>query len=365
MAWLKTVFLILVLTICGACRQNNPANTRKDQLETDIRNLMLDFTEEVDIPGMGFGYYSDTVGTVMVAVGKSDMEHDVPLTVNTHYPIQSTSKMFISILTLQLIEENRLSLESTIDTWTVDVPNSKQIAIRNLLNHTSGLSGYFENNEFMDAYYSDTVRKYSRNDLIRAGLELPYSAEDFGKFKYSNTNYLLLANIIESITGQSIGQVLEQRIFNPAGMDETYYKPDLPADTTSILTCYRNGEAVDLERANFASNAAGGIISTLGDMFNFAHWVMENGYENRMTSDLIFNFAVEDITFSAGLGIEVIDSLYSTELMGHSGGNPGLISEFYFSVETGEIFIFFINEGNPRVNYPLRGKLDSILQSYR
>jgi len=359
------VFFVVVLTICGACSQNNPADAGKDQLETDIRNLMLDFTEEVDIPGMGFGYYSDTVGTVMVAVGKSDMQHDVPLTVNTHYPIQSTTKMFISILTLQLIDENRLSLQSTVDAWTVDVPNSKQISIRNLLNHTSGLSGYFENNEFMDAYYSGTGRKYNRNDLIRAGLELPYNTEDFGKYKYSNTNYLLLANIIESITGQPIGQVLEQRIFNPAGMDETYYKPDLAVDTTSILTCYRNGEAVDLERANFASNAAGGIISTLSDMFKFAHWIMENGYQDRMTSDLIFNFDVEDITFSAGLGIEVIDSLYSTEVMGHSGGNPGLISEFYFSVETGEIFIFFINEGNPRVNYPLRGRLDSILHHYR
>lgn len=363
---IQTITLFILCTVlCGSCSQNNSSDNRKIRLEVEIRDLMLEFIEKINIPGMGFGYYSDTMGTVMIAVGKSDIKNNTPLKISTHYPIQSTSKMFISILTLQLVEEGKLTLESTVDKWMDCVPNSNLITIKELLKHTSGLVDYQANTEFMDEYRSYYPEKeFSRDDFIRAGLEVSQDGEP-GVRNYSNTNYLILANIIEAITQHSIGQELDQRIFSPAKMYDTYYKPEITNDTNKIVGCYKNGVLLDLDRINFSSNAAGGIVSTINDMLKFAHWVMVHNYQIQMSSELNEVVVTDNYSYKYGLGIQVDDKYYSTILMGHPGGNPGLIHEFYFSTETGEIILYFFNEGNPREYFPFREKLDTILQKYR
>jgi D-alanyl-D-alanine carboxypeptidase len=326
---------------------------------------MLEFIEETNVPGMGFGIYSDSLGTVMSVVGKADIENNIPVEISTLYPIQSTTKFFLAIVTLQLIEEKKFTLESTIDQWFDGLPNSDNVTIRHLLQHTSGYNNYQDNSEFNDEYFSNTSKEYSREDFINAGLAIPYNLEDFGSHKYSNTNSLILAEIIETITNQTIGQEFQLRIFEPAKMKDTYYMPEKSDDTEPIIKCYRDGLPIDLGRINFKSNAAGGIISTLGDMMRFAHWVLDNNYHNSMSSELIDNFEVDGYQFKYGLGLEVITNMFGTTTMGHSGGNPGFIHEFYFSTETNEIIIFFLNKWPEESDYNFREKLTEILQRYR
>ncbi len=314
---------------------------------------------------MGLAFHSDTVGTVMLVVGKADLEKDLPLELTTLYPIQSTTKFFLAILTFQLIEEGKLTLETTIDRWFADIPNSGIVTIRHLLQHTSGYENYQGNTEFNDAYYSDTEKEYTRDDFIEAGLAMLYKPEKFGSHEYSNTNSLILASIIEDITKQKIGQEFRQRIFDPAKMNNTYYKPEVTNDTKQIIKCYQNGHPIDLDRTNFKSNAAGGIISNLEDMMKFAHWVLDNKYHQSMSSELVDNFIVDGHEFKYGLGLELITNMYGTTLLGHSGGNPGFIHEFNFSPETGEIIIYFFNKWPDESDYHFRDKLGAILQRYR
>jgi D-alanyl-D-alanine carboxypeptidase len=346
-----------------ACNRSDKDEINKS-FETDIRGFMEEFISEINAPGMGFAFYSDTVGTVIQVTGISDKENNLPLEVETLYPIQSTTKMFLAIVALQLIDEGRLSLESSIDQWIDSVPNSNNITIKHLLQHTSGFNHHQSNTAFNEEYYSSSSKQYSRNDFINAGLAVPYKSEKFGKHNYSNVNYLILANIIESITHQTIGHEYEQRIFIPAQMRDTYYKPEVIKDTNKIIKCYKDGNQLKLEKMNLMSNAAGGIISTLEDMMSFAHWILDNNYPNLMSSELVNNMIVGDMLLEYGFGLEVISNMYGTIMLGHAGGNPGFIHEFYFSMETGEIIIFYFNEGNPR-EYPFRAKLDSILREYR
>jgi D-alanyl-D-alanine carboxypeptidase len=326
---------------------------------------MLEFIETTNVPGMGFAFYSDTIGTVMSVAGKADIERNIPLEINTHYPIQSTTKMFLSIITLQLVEEKKLTLESPIGQWLDGLPNSENVTIRHLLQHTSGYNNYQANTEFNHEYFTDTGKKYSRDDFIEAGFAIPYNGEDFGTHKYSNTNFLILADIIEIIAKQTIGYEFRQRIFEPVKMSNTYYKPEIPNDTTHIVRCYQNGEPLDLEKVNFKSNAAGGIISTLGDMMKFAHWILDNNYQNPMSSELIEDYTLDGHEFKYGLGLEVITNMYGTTILGHQGGNPGFIHEFYFSTETNEIIIFFFNKWPDDSDFQFRKRLNDILQRYR
>lgn len=339
--------LILTILICSAgcsCQQKN-------DVEAKINRIMHTFIEESIAPGMGLGYYSDKTGTIMFAIGESDKEKNIPLKTSTHYPIQSTTKMFMSILTLQLIEEGKVKLESTIDEWVDYVPNNSEITIRHLLTHTSGLKNYMRNSDFMDEYFSETKKEYTRNDLICAGLEVSHDGK-IGNKEYSNTNLLILADIIETISHQSISQALEHDIFRPADMNHTYFKPGIITDTTSIVNCYRFGESIDLDKWNFLANTGGGIVSTIEDMLKFAQWLIDNNYHLMMSqeSELIDLYESSETTSRYGLGIEVDDKPSGVRIMGHSGGNPGLIHEFRFLPESGQILVYYVNEG--RVGSP-------------
>lgn len=358
------VFLLLSVSYMS-CSQKNARTEISSLFESDMQEFMLGFLDATNVPSMGLAFHSDTVGTVMTVVGKADLEKDLPLELTTLYPIQSTTKFFLAIVTFQLIEEGKLTLESTIDRWFAVIPNSGTVTIRHLLQHTSGYSNYQDNTEFNDIYYSDTVKEYNRDDFIDAGLAIPNNPKDFGSHKYSNTNSLILANIIEDITKQTIGHEFRQRIFEPVKMINTYYKPEVPKDTKQIIKCYQNGLPIDLDRINFKSNAAGGIISNLEDMMKFARWVLDNEYYQSMSSELVDNFIVDGHEFKYGLGLEVTTNMFGTTLLGHSGGNPGFIHEFYLSPEKGEIIIFFFNKWPDESDYHFRDKLGAILQRYR
>lgn len=365
MTFFRLSILFLLSGLFWSCTYTHSIDRARKSFEADLHSFMNEFIETTNVPGMGFAFCSDSLGTVTLAVGEADCENHIPLRISTPYPIQSTTKMFLSIVTLQLIEEGKLALEAPIDHWLDSVPNGEHITIRHLLQHTGGLNMYQENCEFLDEYYSNTGSKYDRNDFIQAGLAIPYNPDNYGIHKYSNTNFLILANIIETITEHSIGEEYRQRILMPAKMNNTYYKPEISNDTITIIKCYRNGQPIDLEKVNFASNAAGGNISTLGDMMKFAHWVLDNKYHIPMSSTLIDNFTDEDKTFKYGLGLEVITNMYGTTLLGHSGGNPGFIHEFYFSTQTNEIIIFFFNQWPNEAEFQFREKLETILQRYR
>lgn len=362
---IKYALLFLISVSCWSCGGKNTQKEADSTFESEIEEFMLDFIEETNVPGMGLAFYSDSLGTVMSVVGKADVENNIPLELNTLYPIQSTTKFFLAILTLQLVDEGTLALESTIDQWFDGLPNGEKITIRHLLQHTSGIKNYQHNTEFNDKYWSDTIKEYTRDDFIEAGLAMPYNPEDFGSHNYSNTNSLILAEIIELITEQTIGQAFRQRIFEPVKMSNTYYKPETPNDANQIIKCYRDGSPIDLKKINFQSNAAGGIISNLGDMMKFALWVLDKSYPIAMSSELIENFEVDGHEFKYGLGLETISNMYGTTMMGHSGGNPGFIHEFNFSTETNEIVIFFFNKWPDESDFQFKEKLGDLLQRFR
>lgn len=362
---LRFTLFLQISVLCWSCSNMNTGKEVRSNFISDIENFMFEFIEETNVPGMGFAFYSDSLGSVISVVGKADIENNIPIEITTLYPIQSTTKFFLAIVTLQLIKEEELTLESTIDQWFEGLPNSENVTIRHLLQHTSGYNNYQENTEFNEAYYSDSAKKYTRNDFIDAGFTMPYNPDDLGSYKYSNTNSLILAEIIETITNKTIGQEFHQRIFEPVKMRDTYYKPETSNDRKQIIKCYRDGLPIDLERTNYKSNAAGGIISTLDDMMRFARWVLDNNYPSSMSSELIDKFEVDEHEFKYGLGMEVITNMYGTTLMGHAGGNPGFIHEFYFSTETNEIIILFFNKWPDESSFQFRRKLKRVLELYR
>lgn len=151
--------------------------------------------------------------------GVSNFATKEPITANTAFHIASISKTFTSAAVLRLWEQNKLSLEDSVQKFFPSFPYHN-ITIKLLLTHRSGLPKY---EYFMDTAWHEN-RKASNNDLLQfmiAKQPLLY-AQPNRTYLYCNTNYALLALIMEKITGQDFPQYIKDSLFVPLGMNNTY-----------------------------------------------------------------------------------------------------------------------------------------------
>ncbi len=139
---------------------------------------------------------------------------------------------------LQLAQEAKVSLDDPISKYRADVPNGDTITIAELLDMRSGLAGYTENPVFGRAVDEDPERIWSPEELLALAFSAPALSAPGTTWQYSNTNYVLLGLVMEDVTGQTVPELFQERIFDPLGLDSTV----MPAlDDASIPAAYAHG----------------------------------------------------------------------------------------------------------------------------
>lgn len=152
--------------------------------------------------------------------GKIDLRKKDTITASTSLHIASTSKTFTAIAILRLVQEEKISLDDSISKFFPSLPYPG-ITVKMLLNHRSGLPNYIH---FMDKTSWDK-KKYATNEDVLSILikDKPFASFNPNKkFSYCNTNYLLLALIIEKISGKLYPEYMRQKFFEPLQMKNTY-----------------------------------------------------------------------------------------------------------------------------------------------
>ncbi len=230
------------------------------------------------------------------AFGGRARGRDDPVRVHDFFRVGSTTKTMVGTVALQLVREGRLALDDPVSRYRAGVPNGNSITIAELLNMRSGLFSYNEDPSFAAAMDDDPGRVWQQDALLRIGFgSAPYFAPGTD-FRYSNTNTILLAAVLEQITGQDIRTLLTDRIFVPLGMSKTSYPEpgdaSLPApsprgylygtNTSALVSAVlpddqiaaaRTGALLPTDVTNLDPSwigAAGGVISTAQDL---AHYV--------------------------------------------------------------------------------------------
>lgn len=231
-----------------------------------------------DRKGVWFG----SAGVADTTTGRKRHQHE-------RFRIGSTTKAFTATVVLQLAAERKLSLDDTVDKWLPGLVqgngyDGSKITIRMLLNHSSGIFNYGNDEEFFakgvgQAWYEHRYDSYTPEELVKIGLANangPYF--DPGKgFGYSNTNYYLAAMIIEKATGKTYAQELNQRIIRPLGLTGTYLpggeakiRGTHPRHYSTLFSQDTNPKIHDVTEMNQSfAWAAGGIVSTTGDLQRF------------------------------------------------------------------------------------------------
>ena len=146
--------------------------------------------------------------------GFSNVELQVPVKPETLFQSGSVGKQFTATAIMMLVEEGKISLDDPITKYFPDAPaNWKPVTVRNLLSHTGGFTDYPKDFDFR--------KDYTEDDLLKIVAGIPLAFPPGTKWSYSNLGYLTLGILIHRVTGKFYGDVLEERIFHPLGMQST------------------------------------------------------------------------------------------------------------------------------------------------
>jgi N-acyl-D-aspartate/D-glutamate deacylase/CubicO group peptidase (beta-lactamase class C family) len=144
--------------------------------------------------------------------GLANIEHSVPVTDETIFQSGSLGKQFTATAIMLLVEEGKLTLADSLSMFYPDGPPAwRQITVRHLLTHTSGIPDYTDGKV-------DLRRDYTEDELARLAYDMPLDFAPGEQWKYSNTGYVLLGAIVRKASGQFYGDLLRDRVFTPLGM---------------------------------------------------------------------------------------------------------------------------------------------------
>lgn len=242
--------------------------------------------KDISKPINSFATENDFNGTILVkrknriiysgSFGLADRENNIPITAETKFPIASITKIFTSVIVLQLVEEGKLDLNKTISSYipAYTGPARDQVTIHQLLTHTSGLQRSEEVlsvENRIPAIYQDDV---STDELLGKYCCGKLVAEPGTTFNYSNGEYIILGKIIEAVSNENYDDVLMKRILEPLGLKNS----GLLTQTHSVENLAQ-GYKWDQESRQFKKDPArlirnyftgGGMYSTAGDLAKFA-----------------------------------------------------------------------------------------------
>ncbi|NNM47928.1 serine hydrolase domain-containing protein [Knoellia koreensis] len=250
----------------------------------------------VDDGAVGMTVRVDTASaTTAAAAGRRDITRKAPAKTNSPFRVASNTKMMVATTAMQLVEDGTWSLDTTVDdVWPGLIgARGSQVTVRNLLQHSSGLpdgvSPLIVANAGGDVTINGAAKAlaadYEPEQVLQAALAKPWLFEPGTQAVYSNTGYIVLGMLLEKQTGKPLAQLLEQRIFTPAGMQHTRYATTPKLTGNSLMDVLKSdGAAISLNRFDpelFA--AAGAVVSTTEDLSDFTRALMTGRLVSKQT----------------------------------------------------------------------------------
>lgn len=186
-------------------------------------------------PGITAACILDDHTLITASAGLARKEPATPMPPDARMLAGSTGKTFCAAVTLRLVEEGRANLDDPISKWLGDLqwfdrlPNGRAITLRMLMNHTSGVPEHVQLAEFSRAIAADPQRAWKPDELVAFILDKPAACDPGKGWSYADTNYILIAMIIEKITGTRFYDEANDRFIKPLHLDATS-----PSDTPTL-----------------------------------------------------------------------------------------------------------------------------------
>ena len=259
---------------------------------------MSDLSKKIDLlfddrsqkPGCAVGLVENGEYIHSKGYGLANLEHEIPIGMDTIFRIGSVSKQFTTMAIAILEEKDELSFEDEMKVHIPDlVDYGEKVTINHMIHHYSGLGDY----EYMDypGRFKNAVGEEFRwgnedyltnkefHELIKT---LPLIRKPEKKFHYSNTGYVLLALVAENASGMSLREFAEKEIFKPLGMNNSFFNDDVNLPFKNRADAYTpiddESDKYKINVTNLSWVGDGGVYTSLND---FIKWD-KNFYENKL-----------------------------------------------------------------------------------
>lgn len=277
-ALLLGLALPVALTACTAVQQGRPgdAETRASEppraaelpSEAAVESAVADALQGTGVPGAAVLVTNEAGDERLVVQGES--REGARAEAEDVFAYRSVTKSFVGTVVLQLVEEGRVSLDAPVSDYVSGVPDGDSITIGQLGTMRSGLPNYSAAPGFGELLVEDPAREPDVSELLAVAFAAPQVFPPGTAYEYSNTNTLLLGEVIEAVTGDPWMTAVQQRIVVPLGLESVSYGFPM-SDTDAAGHRLERGAAVE-ELPVVAPGwfgAAGGLV---GDVRDLAVW---------------------------------------------------------------------------------------------
>ena len=298
-----------------------------ETLEAKVDQLFAEWNRS-DSPGAALAVTRDGEVIYQQGYGMANLEYDIPITTTSIFDIASVSKQFAAFAIATLSHEGKFLLDDDIRTYLPDMPDfGNIITIRHLLHHTSGLRDWVQSLVIAGVGMEDVIS--FRHILKMARHQNTLNFEPGSEFLYSNTGYNLLAEIVETVTGDSFREWTDTHIFKPLGMTNSHFHDDHQMILKNRAYSYQAVENGEFKHAvnNTTALGSSSLYSTVEDL---AKWILNfdnTGIGEQTVIEQMHQRGVlnngEQIKYALGLNIDTYRDL---QTVGHSGSWRGFRS---------------------------------------
>ncbi|MEM6805988.1 MAG: serine hydrolase domain-containing protein, partial [Bacteroidota bacterium] len=227
-------------------------------------------------PGAAIGIIQNGELIFSEGYGMANLDYGIPINSDAKFYLASIAKQFTATSVALLAIEGKINLDDNIRDYFPEIPDyGHKITIRNLIHHTSGLRDYLSIMYLSGSSFEDYFNNEDGLKIIARQKALNFVPNQ--EYLYSNSNYILLAELVKRVSGMSIRAYADQHIFKPLGMKNTYFNDNHKQISGNRVVSYNKNEEGNYERyvQNFDGHGDGGMISTINDLYlwdqNFYH----------------------------------------------------------------------------------------------
>jgi len=292
------------------------------------------------------------------ATGYSNPISGIKANLNDYYQLASVSKQFTAISILQLVDSNLIHLDDPIKVYLPELPYQK-VTIRHLLNHTSGMQNYMW---VLENYWPPS--KLPKNEdviSLLARFKLPLNYYPGRTFEYTNTNYVLLASIVERVSGKPFNTYLKERVFKPIGMTSFTFIDD---EHAKALAGYDLSGKKYKKIGTYVNDGALGDKGVFASLSDLLKWDMALNKHLLVSPGLLKEAFTpgktnNGKTFEYGLGFR-LKMLGESQIVYHNGLWNGFRTSIIKNMDN-ETTIIILNNTNCPAKYWLSDEMERLM----
>ena len=344
----KIIPFLIVCVLVSPAIGRQPTQPKDTQaLKAALQAKLDEWHKAGKFPGATLGVVLPDGESFGLATGYSDRAARTPMKPNDRMLAGSVGKTFAAATALQLVKEGRIGLDDKVEKylggepWFARLPNAKDITVRQLMNHTSGLVRYEFKPQFTKDLTANPEKAWTPAELVAYLLDEKRPFEAGKGWDYSDTNYIVLGMIIEKVTGRKFYDDASIRLLKPLKLKDTI--PQDGMKLKGVVQGYAGpnnpfgGKDAMIQEGRFTINpqfewTGGGFASTAQDLARWAKMM----YEGRAYSPDLLPEVLDGVSAPMlgretryGLGVIVRKTQAGTSY-GHSGFFPGYMTDMMY-----------------------------------